>query len=144
MMQKSMMQKSMMQKSMMQKSMMQKSMMQEVTMENLIPGKEYWMECFTYNEEGQFVPHRYRYKMIAKFDKCIYSQYGSTSAGFTNFREIKFKDNKTDGYAVNLNNYYWRFYEVLKNKVQKDMENRAYKTILEEKIRDEYFEYTAF
>ena len=123
---------------------MQKVTMQEVTMENLIQGKEYWMECFTYNEEGQFVPHIYRYKMIAKFDKCIHSEYGSTSAGFKNFREIKFKDNKTYGYDVKLNNYYWRFYEVLKNKVQKDMENRAYKTILEEKIRDEYFDYNIF
>ena len=123
---------------------MQEIRMQEVTMENLIQGKEYWMECFNYNEEGQLVPHTYRYKMIAKFDKCIDSEYGSTSAGFTNFREIKFKDNKTYGYDVKLNNYYWRFYEVLKNKVQKDMENRAYKTILEEKIRDEYFDYKIF
>ena len=114
-------------------------------MENLIQGKEYWMECFNYNEEGQLVPHHYRYKMIATFDKCIIdSEYGSTSAGFTNFREIKFKANKTYGYAVKLNNYYWRFYEVLKNKVQTDMEIRAYKTILQQIIRDEYFEYSAF
>lgn len=123
---------------------MQKVTMQEVKMENLNPGKEYWMECFTHDDERQLVPHYCRYKMIAKFDKCIDSEYGSMSAGFTNFREIKFKDNKTCGYDVKLNNYYWKFYEVLKNKVQKDMENRAYKTILQKKISDEYFEYAAF
>lgn len=123
---------------------MQKVTMQEVRMENLIPGKEYWMECFTYDDEKKLVPHVCRYKMIAKFDKLIDSEYGSTSAGFTNFREIKFKDNKTDGYNVKLNNHYWTFYEILKNKVQKDMEIRAYKTILEQQIRDEYFEYSIF
>ena len=133
-----------MQKVTMQKVTMQKVMMQEVRMENLIPGKEYWMECFTYDDQRQLVPHHCRYKMIAKFDKCIDSVYGSTSASFINFREIKFKDNKTYGYEVNLNNYYWKFYEVLKNKVQKDMEIRAYKTILQQKIRDEYFEYRIF
>lgn len=113
--------------------------MQEVIMENLIQGKEYWMECFNYNEEGQFVPHTYRYKMIAKFDKCIDSKYGSVSAGFTNFREIKFKDNKTYGYGVKLNNYYWRFYETVKNKVQNDMESRAQYMILRKIIKDEYY-----
>ena len=118
--------------------------MQEVTMENLIQGKEYWMECFRHDDEKQLVPFNYRYKLIAKFDKCIDTAYGSTVASFTNFREIKFKDNKNYGYSVSLNNYYWKFYEILKNKVQKDMEIRAYNTILQQKIRDEYFEYSAF
>ena len=118
--------------------------MHEVTMENLIHGKEYWMECFRHDEEKQLVPFNCRYKTIAKFDKCIDTSFGTTVASFTNFREIKCKDNKDHGYSVSLNSYYWKFYEVLKNKVQKDMEIRAYKTILEEKIRDEYFEYCAF
>ena len=118
--------------------------MQEVTMENLIRGKEYWMECFRLDEEKQLVPFHCRYKIIAKFDKCIDTSFGSTVASFTNFREIKFKDNKDDGYTISLNRYYWKFYEILKNNVQRDMESRAYKTILQQIIRDEYFEYCAF
>ena len=133
-----------MQKVTMQKVTMQEVTMQEVTMENLIPGKEYWIECFRHDDKKQLVPFQNRYKMIATFDKYTDTSYGSTLAGFTNFREIKFKENKNYGYSVSLNSYYWKFYEVLKNKVQKDMEIRAYKTILEEKVHDEYFEYTAF
>ena len=118
--------------------------MQAVTMNNLIKGKEYWMECFTHDDEKQLVPHKKRYKMIAKFDKYIDTAYGSVFASFTNFREIKFKVNKDYGYTVSLDNYYWTFYEILENKVQKDMEIRAYNTILRQKVKDEYFEYRAF
>lgn len=119
--------------------------MQEVTLENLIQGKEYWMECFSVNNENQFLPYRRRYKMIARFDKYVHTAYDdTTNIYFTNFRTIKYRNNKNYGYDVTLSDYCWKFYEILKEKVQKDMESRAYDMVLRQKIRDEYFEYCAF
>ena len=118
--------------------------MQEVKLENLIQGKEYWLECFTNDYERQLVSHNPPYKMIAKFDVCVVTEYNCTVARFTNFRDIKLKHDKNLGYSVLLNNHYWKFYEIIKNKVQRDMENRAYNTLLRQKVTDEYFEYCAF
>ena len=117
--------------------------MQEVTMENLIQGKEYWMEGFTLDYERRLVSHYKPYKMIAKFQKIVVrGDYNSTYAEFTNFRQIKYKDNKDDGYNVSLNDYYWKFYEIIREKVHHDMESRALKKILTNIIKDEYYTYT--
>lgn len=115
--------------------------MQEVKIADLIQGNEYWMECFTNNDEQQLVPHKKRYKMIAKYDTCSVTKNGLTLANFTNFREIKYKNFKDYGYTVSLNNYYWKFYKTVKNKMQDNMESRAHNTILQRVIRDEYYKY---
>lgn len=115
--------------------------MKEVIMENLIKGKEYWMECFTNNDERQFVSHKPPYKMIATFDKCFITENNFKVARFTNFRKIKFKSDKDNGYTVTLDNYYWKYYETVKNKVQDDMESRACNMILQKVIKDEYYKY---
>jgi hypothetical protein len=115
--------------------------MQEVKLDDLIQGREYWLECFTNDDERQLVSHNPPYKMIARFDKLIHTKYDSTVAGFTNFRDIKFKNDTNIGYSVALNNYYWKFYEIIKNKVQDDMEKRAHDKILRQVIRDEYYKY---
>lgn len=114
--------------------------MQEIKKENLIPGKEYYLEAFTTDDNDNFVRHSPRYKMIAKFDKihAPNSITGYMFSYFTNFREITYKNYKNYGYDVRLNNF-WRFYEIIEDKVQTNMERRAYNMVLQKVIKDEYF-----
>ena len=113
--------------------------MQEVDRENLVPGKEYYMQCF----ERSCVPPNKPYKMIAKFEKLVdtdpeYTAFPWQWARFTKFRNLKHKNDPTYGRCVQLN-LAWRFYEITRDKVQKNMENRAYNQILLDLIGDEYF-----
>lgn len=118
----------------------------EVTKENLVPGKEYFMECFTHDKNENLVSNDPPYKMIARFDKLIPSlvfinhplYYNYKHSRFNNFRRIEYKCDKNMGYDVQLNDL-WRFYEISENNVQRDMEIRAYDTILKNVIKDEYF-----
>ena len=108
--------------------------MEEVLRENLIPGKEYYLQCV---EESCVHPSN-PYKMIAKF-KCLEpSAIDFMWACFSNFRKIENKNFKTVGYNVELNGS-WRFYEIAKHRVQKNMESRAYNMVLLYLIGDEYF-----
>jgi hypothetical protein len=109
--------------------------MQEVIRENLVPGKEYYLQCF----EPSCLPPYELYKMIAKFEK-LEKVTNWERACFNNFRRISYRNNpdSTIGYRVELN-LNWRFYEIPRHKVQKNMENRAYNMILLELIGDEYF-----
>jgi hypothetical protein len=109
--------------------------MQEILRENLIPGKEYYLQSF---EESCLPPHK-SYKMIAKFEK-LKQAIDWEWACFTNFRKIENRNNPapTCGYCVELN-LCWRFYEIAQHKVQKNMENRAYNMVLLDLIQDEYF-----
>jgi hypothetical protein len=110
--------------------------MLEIDRKNLVPGKEYYLQCF----ESTHMPPRKPYKMIAKFEKLLqinmYPLY--YAACFSNFRKIQHKNDKNYGYNVKLNSQ-WRFYEIAQDKVQKNMENRAYNRVLLDLIGDEYF-----
>lgn len=108
--------------------------MQEVPRENLIPGKEYYLQCF---EESCLPPHK-PYKMLAKFKNLAPSERNFVWACFSNFRSIKCKNKPNYGYDVELN-LSWRFYEINSHKVQKNMENRAYNMVLLQIVKDEYF-----
>jgi hypothetical protein len=115
--------------------------MKEVFQKDLIPGKEYYMECFTTDESGNLVSNNPPYKMIAKFKNLcnpsfIFPFYQHSC--FTNFRKIQYKNKKNNGYYVELNDF-WKFYEIVEDKVQQDMEKRATDTALQQIIRDEYF-----
>ena len=103
--------------------------MQEVIRENLVPGKEYYLERFNYLQQ----------KKIAKFEKLItFNEDSKWWACFTNLREIKYKNNPTSGYYMSVG-YDWKFYEIASRDVQKNMENRAYNRVLLDLIKDEYF-----
>ena len=68
--------------------------MQEIKKENLIPGKEYYLEAFTTDDNDNFVRHSPRYKMIAKFDK-IHAPNSITGYMFSDDRIVRsFCDNK--------------------------------------------------
>jgi len=113
--------------------------MQEVSRENLVPGKEYYLQCFEPSCAAPMKP----YKMIAKFEKLVdvdpeHTVFPWQWACFTKFRNLKHKNDPTYGRRVQLN-LYWRFYEIPRHKVQNNMENRAYNMILLEIIGDEYF-----
>jgi hypothetical protein len=102
--------------------------MQEVPRENLVPGKEYYVENTVYG-----------LKRIAKFDKLLIYDGGSMRwACFNNVREIKYKNFSTDGYSSNMG-YNCKFYEIASREVQKNMENRAYNKVLLDLVKDEYF-----
>ena len=60
--------------------------------------------------------------------------------GFNNFRNIKNKHYKSLGYDVQLNSL-WRFYEIIEDKIQNDMESRAIAKVLKQVTGDEYFRY---
>ena len=103
--------------------------MQEVPRENLVPGKEYYIENPVY-----------RLKRIAKFDKLLIYDGGSKWwACFNNVREIKYKNYPTHGYSNSIMGYNCKFYEIASRKIQKNMETRAYNMVLLNLIGDEYF-----
>jgi hypothetical protein len=103
--------------------------MQEVNREDLVPGKEYYIENPVY-----------RLKRIAKFDKLLIYDGGSKWwACFNNVREIRYKNFPTDGYSSCMG-YNCKFYEIASHEVQKNMEIRAYNMVLLDLIGDEYFE----
>lgn len=116
--------------------------MQEISKENLIPGKEYYIECLTSGKTNDtMVPCNPIYKMIAKFEKLdtidpTISDYRFSY--FTNFRKIKYKKNKNLGYRVYLNTF-WKFYEIIEDKIQDSMERRSYNMVLQKIVKDEYF-----
>ena len=115
--------------------------MLELNKEQLIKGKEYYLECLTYaNDNITLIPLEPPYKMIARFDRLDYKYTTYPYACFNNFRNIKNKDYKSLGYDVQLNSL-WRFYEIIEDKVQNDMENRAITKVLKQVTGDEYFIY---
>jgi hypothetical protein len=102
--------------------------MQEVDRENLVPGKEYYVENTLY-----------RLKRIAKFDKLLMYDGGSKRwACVNNVREIKYKNFPTHGYSSCMG-YNCKFYEIASREVQKNMENRAYNRVLLDLVKDDYF-----
>ena len=109
--------------------------MQEVPRENLVPGKEYYLQSF---EESCLPPHK-SYKMIAKFEKLKQANNWEWAC-FNNFRKIEHRNNPDPnyGYRVELN-LCWIFYEINSHKVQKNMENLAYNMVLLKIIKDDYF-----
>ena len=112
--------------------------MQEVNRENLVPGKEYYLQCFC---PGCVRPNK-PYKMIAKFEKLEKPSSTHTNPDFkwvcvTNFRKPEEINDHNCGRCLQLDCRWW-FYEI--PQVQKNMEkNRAYNTILLDLIKDKYF-----
>jgi hypothetical protein len=110
--------------------------MQEIPRENLIPGKEYYLQNF---EEAHSPPNK-PYKMIGLFEKlepsCGFKAF--SWACFSNFRKIEHRNDPTFTRYVCLGSH-WKIYEMPRQKVQKTMENRSYNMILLDLIRDENF-----
>jgi hypothetical protein len=109
--------------------------MQEVKRVSLIEGKEYYLES---TERHYPTP----YKMIGKFERLktpdiLFPQH--IFACFNNFRKIKYKNDPNYSTRYVELNCHWKFYEISSNKIQKDMENRSYITVLKKVIKDEYF-----
>jgi hypothetical protein len=96
--------------------------MQEIKRENLISGKEYYLQ---YSFEV--------YKMIGTFESV-----SSDGAKFSNFRRICERYKCWYNRSVKLV-HHWKFYEINSNNVQKNMENRAYQMIILNIVNDEYF-----
>jgi len=103
--------------------------MQEIPRENLVPGKEYYVENPVF-----------RLKRIARFDKLLVYNNEDPKwwACFNNVREIKYKNFPTHGYS-SIMGYNCKFYEIASREVQKTMENRSYNMILLDLIQDENF-----
>jgi hypothetical protein len=106
--------------------------MQEVSRENLIPGKEYYLECFA----PMCLPPNKPYKMIGTFENIVHLYIERIC--FTNFRSLKQRNEPSCGSSIELA-LHWRFYEILRPTIQKNMENRVYKQVILDIIGDEYF-----
>jgi hypothetical protein len=108
--------------------------MQEVSRENLVPGKEYYLECC-------FEPPSKPYKMIGTFEKLSQGPYLPAKLEricFTNFRMLKHRSDPSRGYRIQLA-LHWKFYEINGPTLQKKMENRSYNQVLLDLINDEHF-----
>jgi hypothetical protein len=110
--------------------------MQEVSIKNLVPGKEYYMECIE-RMERKFLPP---YKMIATFERLEPNNIFPEAIFIcvSNFRKIKYKNNKNFGYDAR-SCHGWKYYEIVEHQIQKNMERRAYNMVLQRIINDEYF-----
>jgi hypothetical protein len=106
--------------------------MQEVSRNNLVPGKEYYLQSFA----PMCLPPNKPFKMIAKFEKIVHLFI--ERACFTNFRNLKDRNNPSCGSNIELA-LHWKFYEINGPTIQKNMENRAYKQVLLDIVKDENF-----
>jgi hypothetical protein len=106
--------------------------MQEVSRENLVPGKEYYLQCFT----AGYLPPNKPHKMIGTFEKIVHLYRERIC--FTNFRSLKHRNEPSCGYNIELA-LHWTFYEINAPTIQKNMENRAYKQVLLDIVKDEHF-----
>jgi len=116
--------------------------MKEVLPENLIPGKEYYIQSMIANDDGNLIPCKSSQKLVGTFIKRDYIEFSSMFdllfSYFSNFRFIK--DYESNGRSVNLNKY-WKYYEVEKYTIQQNMENRAINTLLKNITGDQYCYY---
>ena len=106
--------------------------MQEVSRENLVPDKEYYLQCFC----PGCVPPNKPYIMIAKFEKIVHLYIERIC--FTNFRKLEHRNDQSCGSNIELA-LHWRFYEINGPTIQKNMENRVYKQVIVDIIGDEWF-----
>jgi len=110
--------------------------MQEIPRENLVPGKEYYLQNF----EETYAPPKTPYKMIGKFEKLEpssgYTKF--TWACFSNFRKIEHRNDTKITRYVCLGSQ-WKMYEIAQHRIQKNMENRAYNMVMLQITNDEYF-----
>lgn len=113
--------------------------MQEISPENLAFNTEYYLECFTDDDDDNRIPLEPRYKMIAKFEKMETSIFTDCKfPSFTHFRKLQHKNDLDTGYRVTLS-MFWKFYEISEPKIQKNMERRSYNKVLQQITNDEYF-----
>jgi hypothetical protein len=108
--------------------------MQLINREDLVPEKEYYIECLTtIDGSSNIILNKSISKMIGTFQ---YNENGF--AFFKYFRQIN--EPIELGYAVELGTF-WQFYEVRKTEIQNKMESRAVAQILRNVVKDEYFVY---
>lgn len=108
--------------------------MQEIIRENLIPGKEYYVQCFA----PSYAPPNKPIKMIGTFKKLIQGFHKELTC-FINFRKLEHRNDPSLGRPIELV-LHWRFYEINGPTIQKTMEKRAYNQILLDVVGDEYFD----
>ena len=107
--------------------------MQEVLRENLVPGKEYYLQCFA----PSYAPPNKPIKMIGIFKKLIQG-FRKELTCFINFRKLDQRNEPSCGTSIELA-LHWKFYEINGPTIQKNMENRVYKQVILDIIGDEYF-----
>lgn len=108
--------------------------MKEIKHEDLVPGKMYYIESLATGENGKTIC---KYKRIGNFTGYDHGIYGCKFACFTNYR--KPNDDTFDGYDLQLNSYWWKFYEVKKYNIQQNMETKVCDIKLQEITGDPYF-----
>jgi len=124
--------------------------MQEVVRENLMPGKLYYIECLTKDLNNNIIKNKNLSIMVGIFKNLKTNSqeffYPWSEAVFDWFDVSKMKHIKDESDVrkhiireVELN-YFWRFYEVRKFKIQRDMERRCLSLCLKKITGDPYFQ----
>jgi hypothetical protein len=126
--------------------------MQIIDRENLEIGKLYYIKCMTEDNNHNIIPNKDVPIMIGIFKKLLpiypFGIQPWNAAVFSWFDITKMKyitcENDANKYIirdVELNSL-WRFYEVKKFRIQKNMEYRAVNLLLQKIIGDQYFIFT--
>jgi hypothetical protein len=124
--------------------------MQEVPRENVTPGKLYYIECLTEDLNNNKIKNQTLSNMVGIFKsiKIIYPEIiAPWNAAVFDWFEISQMKHIKDESDVSKHiirevelNYLWRFYEVKKFKIQRDMEQRALNLCLQKITGDPYFQ----
>jgi hypothetical protein len=108
--------------------------MQLINREDLVPEKEYYIECLSVVDgSSNAIVNESISKMIGTFQ---FNKNGF--AFFKFFRQVN--EPIEFGYDVQLGTF-WQFYLVRKTEIQNKMESRAVEQILRNVVKDEYFVY---
>ena len=125
--------------------------MQSVDREKLEINKLYYIEYMTHDDNNNIIPNKNISIMVGFFKKLLpiypFSIQPWNAAVFSwfdisNMKYIRceYDANKYIIRDVELN-YLWRFYEVKKFQIQRNMESRAVNLLLQKIIGDQYFIY---
>ena len=123
----------------------------EINRNNLKIGKLYFIECLTTTNDNILIKNKNFNIMVGIFEgfnliQCNFVKPWNETI-FYWFNSLYLKNINNDSeinnikkYKVHLN-YFWRFYEIEKFKIQSNMEMRAINKILKKITGDEYIEW---
>jgi len=123
--------------------------MQEVLRENLVPGKLYYIECLTEDVNNNIIQNKNLSNMVGIFKslKIVYpgivAPWNAAVFDWFDVSQMKHVKDESDASKhiireVELN-YLWRFYEIKKFKIQREMERRGLSLCLKKITGDPYF-----
>lgn len=125
--------------------------MQIINRENLEIGKLYYIECMTEDNNYNIIPNKDMSIMVGVFKELLpiypfgLEPWNAAVFSWFNISYMKNITCENDTYKYIIRdvklNFLWRFYEVKKIQIQRNMESRATNLFLQKIIGDQYFTY---